>query len=57
MGFQEKYTTSEKISREETLDLKDLPPEYKKEKDKVLISNDAFVIAELLECLINRGLK
>ena len=42
MSFKDNYTTSE-------LKLKD-----NKEKDKVELSNDAYAIGELLECLNNR---
>jgi hypothetical protein len=57
MSFKEHYTTSELISKESLIDLKDLPKDFKLEKDKTLISNDAMAIGQLLELLINRGLR
>ena len=57
MSFKESYTTSELVTKESTLDLKDLPKEYVLEKDKIILSNDAYAIGQLLETLINRGLR
>lgn len=51
MGFKDKYTTREILDVELIID-KDT-----KEKDKVIISNDAYAIGELLECLANRMVK
>lgn len=48
MGFKEKYTTKEILDVEILID-KDTP-----EKDKIILSNDAFAIGEQLECLNNR---
>lgn len=45
MGFSDKHTTADKISKDSS--------QEKKEKDKIVISNDAFALGELLECLIN----
>ena len=47
MSFKEKYTTADVLSEKIALD-KD-----SKEKDKIIISNDAMAIGEMLECLIN----
>lgn len=51
MSFKDKYTTKEILDVEIILD-KDT-----KEKDKMLLSNDAYAIGQLLETLINRGLR
>ena len=45
MVFHENYTTTEKISKDDS-------PE-KKESKKIVLSNDAFAVGELLELLIN----
>jgi len=49
MAFRDKYTT-------DALILKDPDPK-KPEKNKIILSNDALAIGELLECLINRMVK
>lgn len=56
----EKYTTSEKVSKEADFlkslkaeDLEKIEKETKLEKDKTIISNDTFAQAEMLELLIN----
>ena len=49
MVFRDKYTTADLIASDDTPD--------KKEKTKIIISNDALAIGELLEVLINRGLR
>ena len=63
--ISEKYTTAEKISKEESF-LKSLDADqllnYTKnvkslEKEKTIISNDAMALGELLECLNNRLVK
>jgi hypothetical protein len=54
--FKEKYTTTELVSKDVPLDPKDLglgAASYKPEKDKILLSNDAYAIGEMLEILIN----
>ena len=47
MSFKEKYTTADVLSVEVLID------KNTKEKDKVILSNDAYAIGELLETLIN----
>jgi len=47
MSFKDKYTTNEKLSIAVLID-KDT-----KEKDKVVLSNDAYAIGELIETLTN----
>ena len=47
LNFKDTYTTSDLI----LIDDKD------KEKDKIVLSNDAYAIGQLLECLINKGLR
>jgi len=49
MNFREKYTTADLIAEDKTPD--------KKEKDKMILSNDALAIGELLECWINKMVK
>lgn len=49
MSFKEKYTTQDLITSDKSLD--------KLESKKIVLSNDAFVVAELLEHLIDKGLK
>jgi hypothetical protein len=46
MSFKDKYTTANLITSDTSPD--------KKEKDKVVLSNDAMAIGELLECFINK---
>lgn len=46
MSFRDKHTTE---------DLKKKDPIS--EQDKIVISSDAMAIGELLECLINKGLR
>lgn len=45
MNFKDKYTTADLIAA-------DLSPS-KEEKDKTVLSNDAYAIGQLLETLIN----
>ena len=49
MSFTEKYTTDDLI-------ISDMSPE-KKEKNKVLLSNDFFMLGQQIECLINKMVK
>ena len=49
MSFTEKYTTADLITSDNS-------PE-KKEKDKVLLSNDFYMLGQQLECLINKMVK
>lgn len=51
MTFKDEYTTKDVLDVEMILDPK--TPESK----KTVISNDAMAIGQLLECLINRGLR
>jgi len=53
MGFTDKYTTSEKITAETNVIIldKDLIPV---EKDKVVVSNDAFALGDVIQELINK---
>lgn len=46
MNFVDTYTTE---------DIKGKDPI--KEKDKLVLSNDAYALGKLLECLINKGLR
>ena len=57
MSFKESYTTVSLVLKEESLKPEELPKDVKLEKDKLTISNDAYAIGQLLECLINRGLR
>ena len=53
MRFEEKYTTVSK--REEINADKNINPEEKdKENEKIVVSNDAFLHAEMAENLINK---
>jgi hypothetical protein len=45
----EKYTTAEKISSQTVL-----KPEEQTEKSKIVLSNDAYAVTEMLENLIRR---
>jgi hypothetical protein len=45
MSFKEKYTTADLITSDTSLE--------KKEKEKIVLSNDAYAIGQLLETLIN----
>lgn len=45
LAFRDKYTTSDIVAKDTSLE--------KKEKDKIIISNDSMAIGELLETLIN----
>lgn len=47
--FTDKYTTNELIAADYS--------ESKIEKEKTVLSNDAYAIGQLLECLINRMVK
>ena len=49
MSFKEQYTTSDLITS-------DTSPE-KKEKDKIVLSNDFYMLGQYLELLSNKGLK
>jgi len=51
MGFKDKYTTKE------ILDVEILIDKNTKEKDKMILSNDAYAIGQLLETLINKGMR
>lgn len=57
MGFKDRYTTNELISKDKPLDPKDVISlgikDYVPENAKVVLSNDAFAIGEMLETLIN----
>lgn len=44
MGFSDKYTTSDKVSADKT----------GKEKEKVVVSNDSFLNAEMTQALIDK---
>ena len=50
MVFSDKYTTSEKIAAEQA------DPEIKDkiEKDKTVLSNDAYAIGDIIQNLINK---
>ena len=48
MAFKEQYTTAEIQNAALAID-KDT-----KEKEKTVLSNDAYAIGQLLECLINK---
>ena len=63
MSFVEKYTTTDKVAKEDvflkSLDAKELEALEKSkvtpfEKEKLIISSDAFAIGELLVLLSNR---
>ena len=45
LAFRDKYSTSELVAKDMSLE--------KKEKDKIILSNDAMAIGEMLELLIN----
>ena len=49
--IKDQYTTADTLAVEILID-KDTP-----EKDKIVLSNDAFAVCQLLETLINRGLR
>ena len=58
--FSEKYTTAEKISKEEDFvkllsveETESFSKDVSSEKTKIIISNDAMAIGELLELYIN----
>ena len=61
MNFHDKYTKAKNVSKEadflKTLDAKQLDSYSKQvkflEKDKEVLSNDAFALGEMLELLIN----
>lgn len=48
MGFKEQYTTKE------ILDVAILVDKDTKEKDKIVLSNDAYAIGEMLDYLIQQ---
>lgn len=45
VSFRDKYTTSDLVAKDDTLE--------KKEKDKLVISNDSYALNEVLETLTN----
>ena len=49
MAFKDEYTTSDLITS-------DTSPE-KKEKDKIVLSNDFYMLGQQIECLINKMVK
>lgn len=53
--FSDKYTTAEKVSKQskEEIDLHIHDKKFIAEKDKIIISNDAFAQCEMQELLIN----
>jgi hypothetical protein len=57
MSFKDEYTTMSKVLKEESIDPKDLSKDSKLEKDKVPVSNDFYMLGEMLECLINKMVK
>ena len=57
MSFKEQYTTSELVLAEASIDPKDLLQKDVFEKDKVILSNDFYMLGQYLECLINRMVK
>lgn len=54
MSFKDEYTTMSKILSEESIKSEDLPKNVKLEKDKVPVSNDFYMLGEMLECVINK---
>jgi len=57
MSFTEKYTTAELVLKEKEIDLSSLPKEYVLESKKIVLSNDFYMLGQMLECLINKGLR
>jgi hypothetical protein len=61
MAIKEKYTTEDLIKVQtnlfSTMKPEDIPKDIILESSKTVLSNDAMAISELLECLINRGLR
>jgi hypothetical protein len=53
MSFKTQYTTSDLILSEASMKPEELPKDNL-EKDKVVLSNDAYAIGQLLECAINK---
>ena len=51
MSFKDKYTTPD------ILDVAILMDKHTKEQDKIVISNDAMAIGEMLELLCNKMVK
>ena len=61
MSFKDDYTTSDKVLKEDSYlkglsadDLLKLPKDIKLEKEKVVLSNDFYMLVQYLECLNNR---
>ena len=49
MKLSDKYTTNDKITTQEAD--KETDPKEKTEKTKTIVSNDAYVLSEMVECL------
>lgn len=67
MSFKDEYTTSDKIliedsslksmSDEELLNLSKDKPDFKLEKEKIVLSNDFYMLGQYLECVSNKMVK
>ena len=62
MGFKEQYTTAELVSKEVNYlallgESEVIPKDVVYEQNKIVLSNDAFAIGQMLECLINKLVK
>lgn len=60
MGFKDKYTRDDLIFKENSVlasmkseELSSMDKDFVKESDKIILSNDAYALGELLEALIN----
>jgi len=61
MSFKDEYTTADKVLSEDSFlkslsadDLLKLPKDVLLEKEKIVLSNDFYMLGQYLECLNNR---
>jgi hypothetical protein len=57
MSFKQQYTTSDLILSEASMKPEEISKDTILEKDKVVLSNDFYMLGQQLECLLNKLVK